>query len=243
MASSRPSLNFTFGASSTTNPEPTSDLENLQTGSDTLTSPALPASSSNSATILQAQDQEPRPLGANLNFAAISTDATGRQITKKIKDPVTVLGGDVHILRIYLPLDQLPPYCIDEIYIYFQQQSSKSLVEIHLCIRSLLRPCLQDVDENNELKEAVMNMVSNWKAVNTNIKFYFLRKGVQANRDCFQHFIEKDLMRAIKGLQDGDVELSEILGEESILDSRPQELADTHSASAVSTSELFEEML
>jgi len=243
MASSRASLNSTFGASSTTNPEPTSGLENLQTSSDTLTPPTLPISLSNSATILLAQDQEPRPLGASLNFAAISTDATGRQITKKIQDHVTVLSGDVDILRIYLPLDQFPPYCMAEIYTHVQQQSTNSLVEIHLCVRSLLRPCLQDMNENDELKEAVMDMVLNWKAVNTDIKFYFLRKGVRADRDCFQNFIEKDLMRAIKGLPDGDVELSEILGEESILNNQPQETPNTYGVSAVSASELVEEML
>ncbi|KAA8626626.1 hypothetical protein PtrSN002B_001795 [Pyrenophora tritici-repentis] len=84
---------------------------------------------------------------------------------------------------------------------YFQQQDSNPLVEIHLCVRSLLLLCLQDINNDNELKGTITNVVTKWSVGNTSIKFYFLRKGVPTNRNRFQNFVEKDLMRAAEGLR------------------------------------------
>ena len=58
-------------------------------------------------------------------------------------------------------------------------------------------------------------MVDQWFAFGTAVKIFFHRPGVDADRDRFQNFVEKDLVRAIRGLAEGDVELSEILGGES----------------------------
>jgi hypothetical protein len=46
----------------------------------------------------------------------------------------------------------------------------------------------------------------------TTVKFFFHRLRVDVDRDRFQNFVEKDLVRAIQALQEHDVELSEILG-------------------------------
>jgi hypothetical protein len=139
------------------------------------------------------------------------------QTTKKILDTTTILNGDIQTLRMYLSFEHLPPQCLDEMYAYFQQHDVHPLLEIHLCVRSLLRPCLQDFAEDSALEQAMTSMVANWAAVNTTFKFFFLRPGVPTDRDRFQNFVEKDLVRAIEGLKEHDVELSEILGEESCL--------------------------
>ncbi|KAI4914725.1 hypothetical protein J4E90_004757 [Alternaria incomplexa] len=150
-----------------------------------------------------------------LVFAFVATDATGKQTTKKIQDPATILDGDIHVVRVYLSLENLPPSPLHDILLNFQNQGQNPLQEIHLCVRSLLRPCLQDIYENSELEEAMLFMVDQWFAFGTAVKFFFHRPGVDTARDRFQNFVEKDLVRAVQGLAEGDVELSEILGEES----------------------------
>lgn len=150
-----------------------------------------------------------------LVFASVSTDATGKQTTKKIQDPTNILDGDIHVVRIYLSLEDLPPSSLHDILLNFQNQGQNPLQEIHLCIRSLHRPCLQDIYEDRKLEEAMLFMVDQWFAFGTAVKIFFHRPGVDADRDRFQNFVEKDLVRAIRGLAEGDVELSEILGGES----------------------------
>jgi hypothetical protein len=202
------------------------------------TAPILaPSSSSNQIPQGQSQSQNPPP--RDLVLAAVSIDATGKQSTKKILDPTTVLHGDVQILRIYLSLEHLPPQCLDEMYAHFQQHNVSPILEIHLCVRSLLRPCLQDIDEDPALEQAMTSMVANWSTVNTTFKFFFLRPGVPTDRDRFQNFVEKDLVRAIEGLKEHDVELSEILGEESCLYGQP---AEDHGPVGVSDKAVYDVM-
>ena len=150
-----------------------------------------------------------------LVFASVATDATGKQTTKKIQDPTTILDGNIQVVRIYLSLEDLPPSPLHDILLNFQNQGANPLQEIHLCIRSLLRPCLQDIYEDRELEEAMLLMVDQWFAFGTAVKFFFHRPGVDTARDRFQNFVEKDLVRAVQGLAEGDAELSEILGVES----------------------------
>jgi hypothetical protein len=198
------------------------------------------ASSSSSTQGPQGQLQPQNPPPRDLVFAAVSTDATGKQTTKKILDPTTILNGDVQILRIYLSLSHLPPQCLDEMHAYFQQHNVSPILEIHLCVRSLLRPCLQDIAEDSALEQAMTSMVANWAAVTTTFKFFFLRPGVPTDRDRFQNFVEKDLVRAIEGLKEHDVELSEILGEESCLYGQPAEAVGVSDAAVY---DLVEEMI
>jgi hypothetical protein len=201
------------------------------------------APSSTSTQTPQAQKQPQSSSPHDLVLAAVSTDATGKQSTKKILDPTTILKGDIQTLRIYLSVEHLPPQCLYEMYAYFHQQSSNPLREIHLCVRSLLRPCLQNIDEDPALEHAMMSMVANWAAVNTTLKFFFLRPGVPTDRDRFQNFVEKDLVRAVEGLKEHDVELSEILGEESCLYGQPEACPVFVSVADAFSFDLVEEMI
>ncbi|KAF1945606.1 hypothetical protein EJ02DRAFT_431401 [Clathrospora elynae] len=198
-------------------------------GSPTSVAPSSPPT----FTPLHAQDQSPKSPLDGLLFAAVGKDIMGLQLTKKITDPSSILNGDIQILRIYLPLEQLPLQWLEEAYFHCQKQNSNPLREVHLCVRSPLRPCLQDIDEDPVREQAMKAMVEKWAVVNTVLKFFFLRPDVQAGRDRFQNFVEKDLMQAIEGLQDGDVELSDILGEESVL--YDQLAASSYSFGASST--------
>ena len=86
-------------------------------------------------------------------------------------------------------------------------------------------------------------MVANWAAVNTTFKFFFLRPGVPADRDRFQNFVGKDLMRAVEGLEEHDVELSEILGEESILYGQAAEASEPVGVSEKARYDVVDEMI
>jgi hypothetical protein len=110
-------------------------------------------------------------------------------------------------------------------------------------VRSLLRLCLQDIEEDPALEQAMTFLVANWSAVDTTFKFFFLRPGVPANRDRFQNFVEKDLIRAVEGLQEHDVELSEILGEESCLYGQPEKALEPVGASEMARYDLVDEMI
>jgi hypothetical protein len=249
-----------LGAAPSTNPLPRWGSDTLdQVADPTATSSAAPtlappslfgdgtvpivAPSSTSTQTPQAPKQPQSSSPRDLVLAAVSTDATGKQTTKKILDPTTILGGDVKILRIYLSLEHLPPQCLEEMYAYFQQQNSNPLREIHLCVRSLLRPCLQDIDEDLALEQATTSMVAKWTAINTTFKFFFLRPGQPTDRDRFQNFVEKDLVRAVEGLKEHDVELSEILGEESCLYGQPEASSVPISVADAFSSDFVEEMI
>jgi hypothetical protein len=178
-----------------------------------------------------------------LVFAAVSTEATGKQTNKKIQNPNTVLDGDIQILRVYLSLEDLPPKSLHGMFLYFQNQGTNLLQEIHLCIRSLLRPCLQDIDEDCTLQEKMLYMVDEWFTFGTAVKFFFHRPGVEVDRDRFQNFVEKDFQRAVQGLREHDVELSEILGEESWVYRRDAASRDVVGAPEAAEQSLYDEMI
>ncbi|KAG9190361.1 hypothetical protein G6011_08449 [Alternaria panax] len=178
-----------------------------------------------------------------LFFAAVSTDATGKPTTKRIPNPASILNGETQILRIYLSLEDLPPESLHGMFLHFQKQGANPLQEVHLCVRSLLRPCLQDIDEDCALRKKMLFMISEWLTFGTTVKFFFHRLGVDVDRDCFQNFVEKDLMRAIQGLKEHDVELLEILGEESWVYGRNAPSADAVGASTVADHDLDDEMI
>ncbi|KAF1849126.1 uncharacterized protein K460DRAFT_394029 [Cucurbitaria berberidis CBS 394.84] len=136
-----------------------------------------------------------------------------------LKHPSTVPNSNTEILRIYLPFDNVPLSWLNALLVHIHQQTPTYPPEIQLCVRSLLRPYLQDIDENPKLAYDLTDMLRKGLDLGTPLKFFFLRPSVQAGsgRDCFADFVEKDLLRAIEGLREHDVELSDILGEESCL--------------------------
>ncbi|RMZ69628.1 hypothetical protein GMOD_00006461 [Pyrenophora seminiperda CCB06] len=245
----------TSGTTSATNPEATWSFADLQINDGAPTS-SLVVSQMQSVTGPFGEGVPPSlltssfhpPPDTGLYFQSLSTLANGRQIAQRIADSSTILSnGNIHILRIYLPLNQLPPYCLTEMYKSIQQlDSSNPLREMQICICSHLRPCLQDIHEQDTLRQLLLGMVSDWKTVNTTIKFYFLHKQFPENMyhyRLFMWFVERDLMGAINGLRDGDVELSEILGDESIFYRKNEGSFDVYKGPVVGSGELDEEML
>ena len=63
-------------------------------------------------------------------------------------------------------------------------------------------------------------MVALWTVFGTRVRFFFWRPELEVQegeRDRFKWFVERDLVRAVEGLDEHDEVLSEILGEESCL--------------------------
>ncbi|CAO2653852.1 Nn.00g105850.m01.CDS01 [Neocucurbitaria sp. VM-36] len=136
-----------------------------------------------------------------------------------LRHPSTVPHSTTEILRIYLPFDKLPLSWLNALLLHIHQQATKSPHEVHLCVRSLLLPCLKDIDEDPKLAQALTTLLRKCVNLGTPMKCFFLHPFVQVahSHDDFANFIERNLLRAIKGLKEHDVELSDILGEESCL--------------------------
>ena len=123
----------------------------------------------------------------------------------------SLLIKDVKVLRIYVQLDELPFVLLDAVYI--QSQASGSLRELHICIQSFLRPALQDIQNSYGLKLALTSTMRKWTTSNTVLKSFFLvPKGTfgpgYVDSSSYQ---EVDLWTAIAGLDEGSVELTDIL--------------------------------
>ncbi len=233
---------WSFGSSQQANKSsPTTSPTSSQFDSPWSTSLDPTPSKPPAASLMQEQPTVSPPTG--LVFAAVSTDSTGTHTTKKIQDPATILDGDIYILRVYLSLEDLPPKSLDGMFLHFQNQGANPLHEIHLCIRSLLRPCLQGMEEDYTLQEKMLFMVDQWFTFGTAVKFFFHRPGVEVDRDRFQNFVEKDFKRAVEGLREHDVELSEILGEESWVLGRDAAYGDTVGAPEAAEQSLHDEMI
>jgi hypothetical protein len=140
-------------------------------------------------------------------------------------------------------LADLPSKSLHGMFLYFQKQGINPIQEVRLCARSLHRLCLQDIEKDRPLREKMLFMISEWMTFGTTVKFFLHRLGVDVDRDCFQNFVEKDLVRAIKGLQEHDVELSEILGEESCVFGPNAAPADAVGTSSVDSYDLVDEII
>lgn len=87
-------------------------------------------------------------------------------------------------------------------------------------------------------------MISQWATFGTAVTFFFYRPGVEVDQDRFQSFIEKDSVRVIQGLKEGDVELSEILGEENRVYGRDAAASgEVPDARGVAGDDLVDEMI
>lgn len=168
---------------------------------------------SDNSSLITVEEQFIKSLAAGIVVAAI------RQIACRLKDLSTILNGDTKIIRVYLPFDALPLDWLDSLLQYFSRQNNNPIHEIHICIRSLLRPCLQDIYDESYPASGIASMFLNWTSSGTSLLFYFYRLGadITPGRDRFPTFHEKDLMRAIEGLSEHDEVLTEILGDESCL--------------------------
>ncbi|CAN9428580.1 unnamed protein product [Alternaria alternata] len=137
----------------------------------------------------------------------------------------------------------LPSESLYGMFLHFQKQGINPIQEVHLCVRLLHRLCLQDIEEDRPLREKMLSMISERMTFGTTVKFFLHRLGVDVDRDCFQNFVEKDLVRAIQELQEHDVELSEILDEESCIFGPNAAPADAVGTSSLDGYDLVDEMI
>jgi hypothetical protein len=59
-----------------------------------------------------------------------------------------------------LSLVDLPSKSLHGISLHFQKQGINPIQEVHLCVRSLHRLCLQDIEEDCPLREKMLFMIS-----------------------------------------------------------------------------------
>ncbi len=124
------------------------------------------------------------------------------------------------VLRIFTPFGKLPFQYLESLLMSQVQQRNRTLREVQVCIESTLRPCLLDINDDFSLNLRFTSLTMKWHASGLSLKFFFLHPSVQVGicRQPFRNFVEKDLAKAIAALREHDVELSDILGEESVLD-------------------------
>ncbi|KAJ4374801.1 hypothetical protein N0V83_001878 [Neocucurbitaria cava] len=138
-----------------------------------------------------------------------------------LKHPSTVIKSGTEVLRIYLPFDKLPLAWLNALLLYLLQANLS--LRVHLYVRSLLRPCLQDIFEDAKLASQLTTTMRKYLIdLGTALRFFFLKPSGRLDAsDCAENFVEKDFFGAIVGLQEHTVELSEILGEESVVGDQP----------------------
>jgi hypothetical protein len=54
----------------------------------------------------------------------------------------------------------LPSKSLHGMFLHFQKQGINPIQEVHLCVRSLHRLCLQDIEENRPLRKRMLFMIS-----------------------------------------------------------------------------------
>ncbi|CAN9473506.1 unnamed protein product [Alternaria alternata] len=169
-------------------------------------------------------------------FEGNDTGAEPKQISEEFNTEITSHPQS------FSPAD-LPSESLYGMFLHFQKQGINPIQEVHLCVRLLHRLCLQDIEEDRPLREKMLSMISERMTFGTTVKFFLHRLGVDVDRDCFQNFVEKDLVRAIQGLQEHDVELSEILDEESCIFGPNAAPADAVGTSSLDGYDLVDEMI
>lgn len=211
---------WSFEAPQDDNSSPTSPVNaacaTLTIGQET-TATAPPASPMIS--LVNLQEQFDSSLAAGIIVATVADN----QAARRLKKVAAILSGKIHVLRIYLPLCDLPLAWLDSLFYHCRAQSHSPVNEIHLCIRSLLRPVLQDINDDAQLSRAISTMVQNWTSINVPIKFSFHHLDATIKgRDRLQNFHEKDLVTAMAALPEHGVELTDILGNESRAVAQPK---------------------
>jgi len=211
LANAPPSRSFGTSHGTTSPTSPTHATSSTpSTFSQGTTSIALPASPEVFLANLQEQFNQSSAAGV------LAATLTATQAARRLKDITTALHGDTDVLRIYLRLDALPLAWLDSLFHHFHAPNHSPFHEIHLCIRSLLRPVLQDLNDDPQLSRAISIMVQNWASINVTIKFSFYHLGATIeSHDRLRNFHEKDLLTAMAALPEHGIALTDILGEES----------------------------
>ncbi|KAL6705682.1 hypothetical protein ACN47E_006471 [Coniothyrium glycines] len=180
---------------------------------------ATPANTAAASTLLpkgsQLMEQFTASLGSGIRIVSVTPGRAAARITS----PRLLLEGNVKTLRVYCGLESLPMSWLDTLLDLTGYEDSP-VQELHICIRSLLRPVLLDAEEDAKLAGYFTTMAQSWSDLNCNVKFYFWQKkaveeGGAVENDKFSNFVERDLVKAIAALPEHGVELTDILGDES----------------------------
>jgi hypothetical protein len=89
---------------------------------------------------------------------------------------LSALTGDIDILRIYVPLDEIPFALLDAL--HTQPLDDSHQAEIYVCVQSLWCPALQQVYESLSLERGLVSTIRKWHALVTAHKFFFVRTSV-----------------------------------------------------------------
>jgi hypothetical protein len=146
------------------------------------------------------------PLRARLSLASSPLALSG-----SANLPSRPAAADMDILRIYVPLHEMPFAWLDAL--HTQPSDDSHPVEIHVCVQSLLRPALQQVYESLGLERGLVSTIRNWHALGTALKFFFLHPNVPLGTglEIVSSYQQVELLLAIKGLTKGSLELFNIL--------------------------------
>jgi hypothetical protein len=121
------------------------------------------------------------------------------------------LTSDIYTLRIHVSLDKMPFVLLDALHTHLANENH--LIEVHVCIESLLRPSLHHIHERLGLEQDLMSRIRKWQAMNTPLKLFFLRPDVLVGTtpEEFSNYQQIELLPAIQGLHKGSLGRSKIL--------------------------------
>jgi hypothetical protein len=98
-------------------------------------------------------------------------ELTGTSLDAALADPLAHIQ-DIHTLRIFVALDELPFALLDTL--HTQLQSGGCLGEVQVCIRSSLRDALVRICGNLGLERGIVGTVRKWEGNGLGLTFFFL---------------------------------------------------------------------
>jgi hypothetical protein len=98
-------------------------------------------------------------------------ELTGTSLDAALADPLALIQ-DIHTLRIFVALDELPFALLDTL--HTQLQNGGCLREAQVCIHSSLRDALVRICGNIGLERGIVGMVRKWDGNGLGLRFFFL---------------------------------------------------------------------